>query len=139
MDLSDTIPLFGMIDRLEQWEIFVAVAKQLSFVEAARSLARSPQATTRAVAALEARIGVRLFNRTTRAVSLTSEGERYLERCRKTLAEVERLEAPFDKTAPLRGPLAVTASVLFGQLHVLPVMTELLEAHPSLDARLLLM
>lgn len=127
-----------MLDRLEQWQLFVAVASQRSFVKAAQALGRSPQAATRAVAALEARVATRLLNRTTRAVSLTSDGERYLEQCRRTLAAVELLETPEGASAPLRGPLTVTAPVLFGQLHVLPVVGELLRAHASLDARLLL-
>jgi DNA-binding transcriptional LysR family regulator len=128
-----------MIDRLDQWQLFLAVATHRSFVKGARALGRSPQAATRAVAALEARVATRLLNRTTRAVSLTSDGERYLEQCRRTLAAVELLETPEGASSPLRGPLTITAPVLFGQLHVLPVLTELLGAHPSLDARLLLM
>ena len=117
----------------------MAVATQRSFVKGARALGRSPQAATRAVSALEGRIGTRLLNRTTRAVSLTSDGERYLDQCRRTLAAVDLLEAPEGASAPLRGPLTITGPVLFGQLHVLPVVEELLRAHPSLDARLLLM
>src|SRR5664279_4538535 len=128
-----------MIDRLDQWQLFMTVATQRSFVKAARALGRSPQAATRAVTALEARVGTRLLNRTTRAVSLTSDGERYLEQCRRTLAAVELLETPEGASAPLRGPLTITAPVLFGQLHVLPVVSEMLRAHPTLDARLLLM
>lgn len=127
-----------MIDRLDQWHIFACVAKHKSFVKAARTLGRSPQATTRAVLALETRIGSRLLNRTTRAVSLTPNGERYLERCGRALAEVDLLEAPLDAEAPLSGSLTITAPVLFGRLHVLPVVTELLEAHAGVDARFLL-
>jgi DNA-binding transcriptional LysR family regulator len=137
--LHDTIPITGMMDRLQQWQLFVAVATHQSFVKGARAEGRSPQAATRAVAALEARIGTRLLHRTTRAVSLTSDGERYLERCRRTLADVELLESKEATNAPLRGPLVITAPVLFGQLHVVPVLCELLAQHATLDARLLLL
>src|SRR5262245_39726551 len=109
------------MDRLEEWRMFEAVASRRSFVAAARSLGRSPQAVTRAVAALEGRLGTRLLNRTTRSVSLTSEGERHLERGRRVLAEFDALESASDATAPLLGRLSITAPVLFGQLHVVPL------------------
>ncbi|MFO0576304.1 MAG: LysR family transcriptional regulator [Polyangia bacterium] len=127
------------MDRLDEWQVFVAVAGLRSFTRAARSLARSPQAVTRAVAALEARLGARLLHRTTRSVSLTSEGERYLERARRALAEVAQLETRPGADAPLSGRLSITASVLLGQLHVLPVVTEFLALHPELDVRLQLL
>src|SRR5688572_25830837 len=109
------------MDRVEDWRIFVTVATFRSFVEASRSLGISPQGATRAVAALEKRLGTRLLNRTTRSVSLTSDGERYLERGRRVVAEVDALEAPLDANAPLTGTLSVTAPVHFGQLRVVPV------------------
>jgi len=80
------------MDRLEAVEIFVAVADSGSFVGAARQLGRSPTAVTRAVAALEDRLGIRLFNRTTRAVALTDAGARYLDRARRALTEFSELE-----------------------------------------------
>lgn len=127
------------MDKILEWRTFVAVASRKSFVAAARALGRSPQAVTRAVAALESRLGARLLNRTTRAVSLTSDGERTLERARRALGELELLEAPFGAQRPLSGRLSVTAPALFGQLHVAPVVTELLREHPGLDVRLLLL
>jgi DNA-binding transcriptional LysR family regulator len=91
------------------------------------------------VAALEQRLRVRLLNRTTRSVSLTGEGERYLERGRRLLAELDELESAPDTTAPLAGRLSITAPVLFGQMHVAPLVCAFLEQHPTLDARLLLL
>src|SRR5262245_14303193 len=126
------------MDRSDEWRVFVAVATRRSFVEASRALGRSPQATTRAVAALERRLGVRLLNRTTRSVSPTGEGERYLERGRRVLAELDALESAPDARAPLAGRLSVTAPVLFGQLHVAPILCAFLELQQGLDARLLL-
>jgi DNA-binding transcriptional LysR family regulator len=126
------------MDRIDEWRLFVEVARLRSFAGAARRLGRSPQAVTRAVAALELRLGTRLLHRTTRSVSLSDDGERYLERGRRALAEIDALEARSDEAAPLTGRLTVTAPVLFGRLHVLPVVAELLAAHPALDVRLLL-
>jgi DNA-binding transcriptional LysR family regulator len=126
------------MDRLDEWRVFVAVAASKSFAKTARSLGRSPQAITRAVAALEERLGTRLLNRTTRSVSLTHDGERYLEPGRRALAEFDRLEAQPDTEAALTGRLSITAPVLFGQLHVLPIVTEFLALHDALDVRLLL-
>jgi DNA-binding transcriptional LysR family regulator len=128
-----------MMDRLDEWRVFVTVAGLRSFAGAARTLGRSPQAVTRAVAALEARLGARLLNRTTRAVSLTNDGERLLERGRRALADFDLLEAGDDPRAPLTGRLSLTAPVLFGQLHVVPVVAELLARHPGVDVRLALL
>src|SRR2546423_14513481 len=83
----------SMRDRLDALTIFVAVADQQSFAEAARQLGRSPASVTRAVAALEEYLQTRLFNRTTRAVALTDAGARYLESCRRLLAAYDELEA----------------------------------------------
>jgi DNA-binding transcriptional LysR family regulator len=126
------------MDRTEEWRVFVAVAGRRSFVDAARAMRRSPQVITRAVAALEQRLGVRLLNRTTRSVSVTGEGEHYLERGRRLLAELDALESAPDASAPLTGRLSITAPVLFGQLHVAPLLRAFLEQHPTLEARLLL-
>src|SRR5215467_11441575 len=126
------------MDRTEEWRAFVAVAGRRSFVGAARALRRSPQSVTRAVAALEGRLGARLLNRTTRSVSPTGEGERYLERGRRVLAELDALESAPDARAPLAGRLSVTAPVLFGQMHVAPLLCAFLGQHPALDGRLLL-
>jgi len=125
------------MDRLAEWQLFVGVATARSFASAARSLGRSPQAATRAVAALERRLGLRLFHRTTRSVTLTGDGERVLLDARHALAEMDRLEQPADTT--LRGTLAITAPVLFGQLHVLPLVTTFLAEHGEIDVRLALL
>src|SRR4051794_34069815 len=114
------------MDRFDEWNAYVAVAGARSFTRAARSLGKSPQAITRAVASLEGRLGYRLLHRTTRSVSLTSEGRAALERGRRLLEDLRALEAAEDAALPLTGTLTVTAPVLFGQLHVVPVVTEML-------------
>jgi DNA-binding transcriptional LysR family regulator len=126
------------MDRLEEWRVFMAVATLRSFAAAARQLDRSPQAVTRAVAALEARIGSRLLHRTTRSVSLSDDGERYLEKARRAVAELDALETPLDSSPELRGTLSVTAPALFGQLHVLPAVEAFLAMHTGVNARMLL-
>src|SRR5215212_3487693 len=88
-----SLPEHGMIDRIETWRIFAVVAEMLSFTKAAERLERSPQGVTRAVAALEERLGVRLLNRTTRSVALTDAGAHHLELCRRILAGFDELEA----------------------------------------------
>lgn len=77
------------IDSLGSIGLFVRVAERLGFSAVARELGLSPSAVGKAVARLEERLGVRLFNRSTRTLALTAEGERFLERCRRILCEVE--------------------------------------------------
>jgi DNA-binding transcriptional LysR family regulator len=127
------------MDRVEEWRAFVSVATLRSFSGAARQLGRSPQAITRAVAALESRLGVRLLNRTTRSVTLSAEGDRYLERSRRAIAEVDALELRDDTAAPLRGTLSITAPVLFGQLHVVPIVSAFLQTHAEMRIKLTLL
>ena len=127
------------MDRLAALDTFVAVADQGGFAPAARHLGQSPPAVTRAIAALERHLGVSLFRRTTRSVALTDEGAALLRRAREMLAQWRDAEheAVGVQSAP-RGELHVTAPVLFGRLHVLPVVVDLLAGHDGLAARLLL-
>lgn len=124
------------MDRLDSMRIFVAVAEAGGFAPAARRLALSPPAVTRAVAAVEERIGARLLHRTTRVVRLTEAGTRFLEDCRRILAEVEEAEAAAAGLhAEPRGPVAVTAPILFGRLHVAPVLFDVAGRYPQLVVR----
>lgn len=120
--------------------IFAEVAERGSFTAAARHLNRSPTAVTRAVAALEARLGVRLLNRTTRAVSLTDVGQQLLAGAKRVLGDLSDIEhaAAGQGMAP-RGELGITAPILFGRLHVLPILSEFLAAFPAVTARLTLL
>src|ERR1043165_5904344 len=117
------------MDRIDEWRAFGAVAGLKSFSRAAQQLGKSAQAVTRAVASLESRLGVRLLNRTTRSVTLSDEGERYLERSRRAIAELDALELRDDAAAPLKGTLSITAPALFGQLHVVPIVSAFLQTH----------
>ena len=122
------------MDRLHLMTVFVAVAEEESFAGGARRLGMSPPAVTRAVAALEERIGVKLLNRTTRYVRATEAGQRYLDDSRRIIAELDEAdEAAAGINAEPRGHLAVTAPVLFGKLFVLPGIMEYLRCHPAME------
>ncbi|KQP38263.1 LysR family transcriptional regulator [Methylobacterium sp. Leaf104] len=126
------------MDRWQAMRVFVRVAESGGFAGAARQLHMSPPAVTRAVAALEARIGARLLTRTTRSVRLTEAGGRYLEDCRRILAEIEEADAAAAGSyATPSGTLTVTAPVQFGRLYVLPVITEYLARHAAVSAQAL--
>jgi DNA-binding transcriptional LysR family regulator len=116
--------------------VFVAVAEEGGFASAARSLSMSPPSVTRAVAALEERVGVRLLQRTTRAVRLTAAGARYLGDCKRILNDVEEADTlAVGAHAELAGPIALTASVMFGRMFVAPATFEFLAKHPKVSLR----
>jgi DNA-binding transcriptional LysR family regulator len=127
------------MDRTDAVAVFIAVADHGSFAAAARRLGRSPASVTRAVADLESRLGVRLLTRTTRAVSTTEAGQRFLGGAKRVLADLDEIEraAAGQGTAP-RGELRLTAPILFGRLHVLPIVTEFLDRFPEVQAALAL-
>jgi DNA-binding transcriptional LysR family regulator len=112
------------MDRIDAMQAFVAVADLRGFAPAARKLGQSPSNVTRLIAALEDRLGARLLQRTTRSVTLTDAGSRYLERARRILSDVEEAEAAAEgeRTRP-SGRLVVSAPVGFGRLHVSPLMS----------------
>ncbi|MBB6123709.1 LysR family transcriptional regulator [Sphingobium subterraneum] len=128
------------MDRFESLTAFVAVVDHRSFTAAARALQMSPPTVTRAIAALEHHLGVRLFHRSTRAVSLTDDGAAFLDRARRVLADLREAEhiVMGGRSVP-RGQLFLTAPVLFGKLHVLPVVSALLTRHEGLSVRMLLL
>lgn len=127
------------MDRFREMEVFVAVAEVESFAGAARRLRLSPPAVTRAVSALEDRLGARLINRTTRSLSLTEAGERYLVSSRRLLAAVEEAERDaVGETAVPAGHLRITASVTFGRLALAGTVAGFLAKHPRVSASLVL-
>lgn len=126
------------MDRLEAMAVFVKVAESGGFAEAGRRLSMSPPAVTRAIAALENAIGARLLTRTTRLVKLTDVGARYLEDCRRILADLADAEAAAGGSyARPTGLLTVTAPVLFGRIYVLPILTDYLGQQPSVHGQTL--
>lgn len=122
------------MDRLHLMTVFVAVGEDGSFAAGARRLSMSPPAVTRAVAALEARLGVKLLNRTTRFVRVTEAGQRYLDDARRIIAEVDAAdEASAGINAAPRGHLAITAPALFGKMFVMPGIVDYLQRFPDME------
>src|SRR6187402_1475986 len=118
--------------------VFVSVAEERGFAAAARRLAMSPPAVTRFVSALEQSLGAQLLQRTTRNVRLTDAGTRYLADCKRLLGELEDAELALSGAqGELRGPLALTASVMFGRMFVAPILLGFLDQHPKVQARAL--
>jgi len=114
--------------------VYVAVAEEQGFAAGARRLGMSPPAVTRAVAALEERLGVKLLDRTTRHVRVTEAGQRYLDDARRIIAEVDEADdAVAGINAAPRGHLTVTAPVLFGRLYVVPGIVDYLQRYPAMD------
>lgn len=128
------------MDRLDAMQAFVVTVDRGSLSKAARALGRSITAVSRAITSLEERLGVRLLTRTTRALKLTDAGARYLDVCRGVLAELSEADVAASSAldAP-RGVLTVTAPVMFGELHVRPVVEAYLAAHADVRVRLLLL
>jgi len=122
------------MDRLHLMMVFVAVAEEQSFASGARRLGMSPPAVTRAIAALENRLSVKLFTRTTRYVRVTDAGQRYLEDARRIIHEVDEAdETAAGINAEPRGHLAVTAPVLFGRMFVISGIADYLQRYPNME------
>jgi DNA-binding transcriptional LysR family regulator len=127
------------MDRLGAMRVFVTVATLRSFSEAARRLQLSPSVVTRSIAQLEDELGLTLLLRTTRSLRLTERGELYLESCRQILQDVDSAERRVrgEDAAP-RGMLKIAAPMMFGRLHVLPIVNRLLRDHGDVTVELAL-
>ncbi|TCK08659.1 LysR family transcriptional regulator [Marinobacterium mangrovicola] len=128
------------MDKLKAMTTFVAIVDHGSMSAAAEQLSRSPAAVVRSLAELEKQLGVRLLNRSTRRLALTDEGRDYLQHCRQILADIDAAEFQLDsRRANPAGKLAITAPIMFGRLHIAPVLTQWLQQHPSMSAELTLL
>jgi len=126
------------MDKLRAMESFVRIVDQGSLTAAAAELGVSLPSMVRTLALLERDLDTTLLNRTTRRIHLTDEGRQYLERCRTILGQVQEAEAMLhSRRAAPHGRLGVTASVLFGQRYVAPLVSEFLRRHPEVRAELL--
>ncbi|WOF74840.1 LysR family transcriptional regulator [Parvibaculaceae bacterium PLY_AMNH_Bact1] len=122
------------MDQLRAMQAFVAVADEGGFAAAARSLRLSAPSVTRLVSELEETLGARLFHRTTRSVSLTDAGARYLEDCRRILADLEDADAHVaGRHGQPEGWVSVTGSALFGRLALTPILFSLMDRYPGLS------
>lgn len=125
------------MDRLDELTVLVAVLECGSLAAASRRLRRSPPSVTRALAALEDRVGARLVERTTRRLTATDAGRTLAGQARTVLSGYA--DAVRDAhAAPLRGTVRVTAPVVFGRRHVTPLVAAFLDAHPDVAVDLLL-
>ncbi len=120
------------MDFLNGIEFFVQAAEARSFSEAGRVLGISSSAVGKSVARLEERLGVRMFHRSTRSITLTAEGALFLERCRRILSEVEAAELELSETrqAP-RGKLRVSLPLVSGL--VMPALTAFMHRYPAIE------
>lgn len=125
------------MDRLDELQVFLAIFEAGSMAAAAHKLHRSPSAVTRLLATLEERIGARLFERSTRRLTATSEGQHLADRARRLLADYDSAIREHQAAAP-RGLLRVTAPTVFGRRHVSPVVTQFLMRYPEIQVELIL-
>lgn len=128
------------MDRFRAMQTFVHIADAGSLTAAAQAMGSSLPAVVRALAGYEENLGVRLFHRTTRRIALTEEGRAHLDHCRQVLTAVAEGEAALRQDlAEPSGLLTLTAPVMFGQLHVAPLVTRFLQRHPLVRCRVLLL
>ncbi|WP_431045793.1 LysR family transcriptional regulator [Roseateles sp. L2-2] len=125
------------MDRLQSMQIFARVVEMHSFGRAAESLSLPPSRVTRAVKELEAFLGVRLLQRTTRHISLTPDGTTYYDHCRRLLADIEAVEAGFPGSAGRpRGRLRVDMTLSLARLVVLPAIEQFQSKFPDVELTL---
>jgi DNA-binding transcriptional LysR family regulator len=127
------------MDRFHELRVFVAVADGGGFAKAAKAIHSSPPAVTRAIAALEERLGARLFDRTTRSLRLTEPGMKFLDDARRLLGDLEAAEQNVAGQSKIAsGNLTITASLTFGRAMLQPIVMDFIDANPRINVSLLL-
>ncbi|APG03663.1 LysR family transcriptional regulator [Luteibacter rhizovicinus DSM 16549] len=127
------------MDRFHELKAFVAVVEAGGFSAAARRMGESQSAISKAVGSLEKRLGVALFIRSTRNVNLTDQGQRYYDRTKPLVAELDEVDGEMTRTTvDVSGLVRIASASTFGRLHVLPLLPELLARHPGLKVDLIL-
>jgi DNA-binding transcriptional LysR family regulator len=127
------------MDRFQEMKVLLAVTEAESLAGGARMLGISAPGATRAIAALEARLGTVLLARNTRSLRLTEAGRRYVEDCKRILLELEEAEElAAGGAVQARGNLAVTAPVMFGEQFLMPLIADYLGMHPEVSINALL-
>lgn len=127
------------MDRLHAMQVFTRVVEAHSFTKAAESLSAPPSSVTRVIKELEAYLGVRLLQRTTRHISLTPDGSLYYDQCRRLLAEIDGVESSFPGSAGRpKGKLRVDMTPSFARLFVLPEVKHFLAEYPDVELTLTL-
>lgn len=121
------------MDKLNSLLIFVRAAQGRSFSVAARQLGMSPSTVSKAVLRLEESVGTRLFNRTTRIITLTEDGAAFYERCRQILDELEEAELELSRARSMpSGTLRIDLTMALGRLHIVPVLPLFATKYPGL-------
>jgi DNA-binding transcriptional LysR family regulator len=127
------------MDRLTELEAFLAVVETGGFTAAGRRTGASQPAVSKAIGALESRLGVALFNRSTRNVTLTDQGQRYFDRMKPLLEEIEDANREVIGSAvDMSGSIRIAVPTTFGRLHILPIVPNLLSKYPNLEVDLIL-
>jgi len=127
------------LDRFHELSAFIAVVEAGGFTAAARRTGDSQSAISKAIGALERRLGVLLFNRSTRAVTLTDQGQRYYDRAKPLLDEMDDADSELTSSSHnVSGLIRIAASGTFGRLHILPLIPDLLSLNPGLQVDLIL-
>ncbi len=127
------------MDRFQEVAAFLAVVEAGGFSAAARRSGDTQSGLSKAVSALERRLGAMLLNRSTRSVTLTDQGQRYYERMRPLLDEMDEADGEASRnTQDVPGLIRIATAATFGRLHVLPLIPDLLARHPGLRVDLVL-
>ena len=127
------------MDRFHELDAFIAVVEAGGFSAAARRTGESQSAVSKAIGALEKRLGVMLFNRSTRSVTLTDQGQRYYDRTKPLVDEMDEVDSELaSSTLNASGLIRIATSSTFGRLHILPLIPDLLSLNPGLRVDLIL-
>jgi DNA-binding transcriptional LysR family regulator len=127
------------MDRFHELNAFIAVVEAGGFSAAARRTGDSQSAISKAVGALEKRLGVMLFNRSTRSVTLTDQGQRYYDLAKPLVDELDEADSELtSSTLNVAGQIRIAAASTFGRLHILPLIPDLLSLNPGLQIDLVL-
>lgn len=120
------------VNRAADMEIFATAIERGSFSAAARVLGLSPSAVSRAISGIEARFGVRLIVRTTRALAMTAEGEAYYHAARRILSDLTEVEQAIGEQAAPRGRLRVSTTLSYGRRYIVPLLGQFVERYPGI-------
>src|SRR3984885_12475317 len=127
------------MDRFQELKAFLAVVEAGGFSSAARATDDSQPAMSKAISALEKRLGVALFNRSTRSVTLTDQGQLYYDRTKPLVEEMEDVDNEMtNSTLSVTGLVRISVASTFGRLHILPLIPELLSLYHGSGVDLIL-
>lgn len=128
-----------MNDRIRELDVFLRVTEEASLSAAARSLDCNPSTVSKVIQRLEDRLGARLFDRTSRSMHLTQEGERFLEAAKRVVDALDEAEHVLgERGVDLGGVLRINSTLAFAQFHLAPLVAEFVARHPKLRLEFML-